>query len=468
MGMFVLCYDEWCENKKKDWSVINLKKFGKLFTKHYAIERFGIMFLTVVCLMIVNLSFIVVKKVQYDKQELSGKVIYTQQFAMSKTGTAGTVQGVYTNEKQDTVFVLLGFESMSDIPVDADSYEIYLTGSTPNFKPTELECRPSGSLYVFGNTGYMGIVLENSGKFPSQILDLVIRSKSDFKGGNNAGSESSFERFNQARVYLNPGGEYAEKAKFLEKDKWSVFDAYEEMVSRPRELEVRDTLRKDLIAMRDTQLVMDEYTKRITGSDMGLVEPKVPSDIADDVIYGMDLREDSKEHLVWSKKDNAWYSESHDGVLDESYVDLFLDTDFLVPGGYDFTWQTGSVKEGYLEDLTGSEKASDWNAYFAQHEKDKEERDVSFDVSKVTFTYTDGSEYGFDTGEGDGVQAKKDARVKESVQTLLDAWTTFYDTKTQYQTVDLPELLHIEADAYDVETSYTVNTDKDGSLLILY
>ena len=120
-----------------------MKKFGKLFTKHYAIERFGIMFLTVVCLMIVNLSFIVVKKVQYDKQELSGKVIYTQQFAMSKTGTAGTVQGIYTNEKQDTVFVLLGFESMSDIPVDADSYEIYLTGSTPNFKPTELECRES-------------------------------------------------------------------------------------------------------------------------------------------------------------------------------------------------------------------------------------------------------------------------------------------------------------------------------------
>lgn len=446
-----------------------MKKFTKLFTKHYAIERFGVMFLTVVILMCVNMSFIVVRKVQHDKQELSGKAVYTQGFSMSKTGTQGTVQGVYTNQKQDTVFLLLNFESMADIPVDAKSYEVYLTGSTNNFKQDELACRPFGSLYVFGNTGYMGIVLENTERFPSQIMDLVLRSKSDFKGGNNAGSTSSFDQYNQARIYFNPGGEYAEKANFLDQKKWSVFDAYEEMVSRPAESEIRAKLREDLIAMRDTQLVMDEYMTRITNPDMGLSEPKVPADIAEDVIYGMDLRESSHERLTWDKSENAWYSEKHHGILDESYVDLFLDTDFLVPGGYDFEWQTGSVKDGYLAELTGSKKLADWDAYFTQHTKDQKDRVSEFDPSHVTFTYTDGSDYSFENQDETGnIQVKKDAQLKDAVQTLTGAWSDFYELKTVYQTVDLPELLHIEADAYDVEESYTVNTDKDGSLLILY
>lgn len=444
-------------------------KIGKLFTKHYAIERFGILFLIVLSLMCVNLSTIVVRKVQYDKRELSGKVVYTTGFSMSKTGTGGSVQGVFTNQKQDECFLLLSFESMADIPVDAKSYQLFLTGSTANFRNDELESHPSGMLYVFGNTGYMGVYLQNSESFPSQIVDLVIRSTSDFKGEkSHANSSSSFEQYNQARIYFNPGGKNAVKAEFLEKEDWSVFDVYEEIVTRPQEEALRAMLKDDLSKMQSEQLLMSEYTKRLSSSDLGMEEPKAPSDIADDVIYAVDPRETREEHMTWDVSQNAWYSKLHKGTISEDMVDLYLDTDFMIPGGYDYVWQTGTVKDGYLEDLTGSSDMKDWDAYFAQHSADQTERADTFDASSVEFRYADGTLYDGDSSNATGSAAKKEAQIKEAVDTLRNSWTNYYSLKTKYQCEDLPELLRMEADAHDVEESYTVNTDKDGSLLVLY
>lgn len=447
--------------------VFVLKKITRLFTKHYAIERFGVLFLVVFSLMVVNLSTIVVRKVNHDKQELSGKAVYTKSFAMSKTETAGTVEGLFTNQKQDECFLLLKFSTMSDIPIDAESYQMFLTGSTPNGNGSEIKCRPSAMLYVFGNTGYIGVYLQNSEKFPSQVLDLVLRSKSDFKGKKaSANSSSSFDQFNQARIYFNPGGSYAQKAEFMEKPDWSVFDLFEEIVSRPQEAEIRSTLKSDLSKMQSEQLLMEEYGDRLSGSDMGLLEPKAPSDISDDVIYAMDPRDEGDEHMSWDRSANAWYSKLHKGTITEDYLDLYLDTDFLAPGGYDFEWQTGSVKDGYLADLTGSDDPKDWEAYFSQHAADAKSREATFDASDVVFQYADGTEYKVDGSSGS--DDKKDGQIREAIHTLQQSWSAYYDLKTKYQCEDLPALLRIEADAYTAQESYTVNTDKDGSLLVIY
>ena len=67
-------------------------KFFRKFGPHYAIERFGILFLSLALSMIVLIASIVARKIQFDNQSLSGMAVYTNEFTFSRTGTIGSVQ----------------------------------------------------------------------------------------------------------------------------------------------------------------------------------------------------------------------------------------------------------------------------------------------------------------------------------------------------------------------------------------
>lgn len=443
-----------------------LRKFGS----HYAIERFGVLFLSLTLCMAMLLVSIVVRKVQYDRQSLSGKAVYTNSFLFSLTETEGSVRGVYVSEDQTKCMLLLRFDSMTDIPIDASEYALFLTGSDVNQGYTSLKSAPSGSLYLFGSTGYMGVYLYNASGFPSQILSLTIRSLNNFADlaevDASGYDDASFARYNQARIYFNPGGSYATHAAFLDTDDWSVSDAYEEMVVRPYESSVRSTLRSDLISMHQQQQVMAEYTQRLQRQN--IASPQTPAMIGSDKIYAVNPSDETKAHLTWSSQEDRWISEDGKRFPNEA-VWLYLRTNQVVPGGYDFTWQDGSVREGYLQNLTGSDAMADWNAYFAEHTAAQGTSSASLNLDDVTWYYTDGSVFSPDTGDTSGsVTNSQQQAISENIASLTAAWEAYYTLKVQYQTVDLPELLHIESDLANVLDTYSVQTNEDETLLTLY
>lgn len=461
-------------------------KLFKKFGPHYAIERFGVLFLSLVLMMVALMSSIVMNKMRYDAKTLSGMAQYTSSFAMSLSGTSGSVRGVYTNKDHSKSFILLQFDSTSSIPITADKYQLFLSGCNKNQDYQEIKSKPNAQIYMFGSTGYMGIYLYASEPFPSQILNLYLRSTVNFahngtnsdEEGDDVGStyeDKTFADYDQAQIYFNPGGSYATQVAFLDEPDWDIFDVYEELVSRPAEKAIRTLLRSDLTKMRDQQLLMKEYTTRLVGDDSEkdvdanlLTSPTVPAVIADDVVYGKTIDGSSKERLQWSIKQNQWFAPEELVGFEDSNVEVYLDTKFVEPNGYQFDWQNGQVKTGYLKELTGSNSLSDWKKYLdGDVSEEEDDGDSGLALDDIVWTYKDGTIFVPD-GDSEEEMTSKEQTLSENITLLTDAWTAFYEAKVDYQTVQLKALLQLEYDSRDIETSYSINSNESGDLLTLW
>lgn len=452
-------------------------KFLRKFGPHYAIERFGIMFMSLFLMMCVLTSTIVVSKVRYDTKALSGQAQYTSSFTMSLSGAQGSVLGVYTNDDHTKCFLLLKFQDVSSVPVDANEYQLFLSGCKKDMTYSELKSKPDAMIYQFGATGYLGVYLYSATPFPSQIMNLYLRSTKNITVGKATTqyADETFNKFDQAAIYFNPGGTYATKASFLDEKKWTVFDIYEELISRPAEVAYRNLLRNDLVEMRKQKSLMDEYANRLVKD--GMTEPSTPAVIANDSVYAMARTsaqtDDNKEkRFVWSVKQNMWYNaddEKNVLTLTDNDAWLYLDTKVVVPNGYSFNWENGMVKKGYLTQLTGSDSLSDWKKYLDDHKSDANIDDTSFDIESIKWTDTSGNIFTPEASDDDEVDStSKTARVSQEINQLKTAWQAFYDAKVKYQTTDLQNLLQLEYDAKDIETSYTINTNESGKLITFW
>lgn len=454
-------------NKKGVYIVKFLRKFGP----HYAIERFGIMFLSLAISMILLVSSIVATKIKYDNRALSGMAQYTSSFTMSLSGATGSVRGVYTNANHTKSFLLLRFNDMSNIPVTADKYQLFLSGCDRDRNYKEIKCNPNAMIYMFGSTGYMGIYLYSSEPFSSQILNLYLRSTVNFTGSKSdvAYSDATFNQYDQARIYFNPGGTYATQAAFLDEDDWDIFDIYEELVSRPAEQSIRNLLYDDLKQMRNQQLLIDEYSQRIV--DDGLVEPTTPSAIAGDRIYAKVIEPGiTDDELKWSIKQNSWYTMDSDGsnvqFFDENEVRMYLDTKMIEKNGYHFNWQDSRIRDGYLKDLTQSDNLSDWKKYIDSHTN--AESESIFNLDEMEWKYQDGTIFIPDDSIDVSGSTSKQQTITNDINKLREALQAFYDAKVKYQTVDLKSLLELEYNARDIETNYSINANESGKLLTLW
>lgn len=446
--------------------VLENMKFFRRFGPHYAIERFGVMFLSLFTAMCILLVSIGITKFRYDTQSLSGMAVYTNAFSMSLSGTEGSVRGVYSNNDHTKAFVLLKFADMTNLPVKASDYSLFLTGADRDMYQTSLKSSPNAMFYLFGSTGYAGIYLYSAEPFESQIMDIIIRANGAFTSSSSSSSsgDSTFSKYNQGRIYFNPGGTYATKTEFLETDDWDAAAAYEELVARPTEKATRTLLRNNIQEMLNQRVIMNEYSNRLVND--GLSAPTMPSEIANDKFYAINPDDKTQEHLAYSISNGLWFTSDSKHTYESSQVHMFLETSYVVPTGYNFTWQLGSIQKGYLKNLTGSNVLSDWDKYFNTMASDSTESTFN---ANGTFTYSDGSKYsGVIVGDAESSANTKTNRINSEIKTLQDAWSAYYEAKVEYQTVNLPVLLHIESDIKDVAESYTVNTNENNSLLTIY
>ena len=100
--------------------------FLKRFGKHYAIERFAILFVVLFTSMLALVTSIVTAKMSHDKQVRVNQTMYTTMFTFSRTGTTGTVEEIYGNEDRTRVFVLLHLDDVSSMVLDANKYQMFV------------------------------------------------------------------------------------------------------------------------------------------------------------------------------------------------------------------------------------------------------------------------------------------------------------------------------------------------------
>lgn len=410
---------------------------------HHAIERFGILFGVLCVSSVVLFSATGVSAFSNNKEALSSTALYTPTFTTSKTEISGEVPGIFVSEDRTRAMVLMQFDDPSQVSVNAEHYQGFLTGSSMDLDQQDLKNTVAGSVYVFGSTGYMGVMLDSSEPFSPQVMDLTMRANTELVYKESDGStaedemseDTSFQKHDQWRVFFNPGGSEAIVSKALGTEKVDVGAIFNELVVSTEEEEIRGRMDAQLALMKtDLNRINDGTTElgRTTadGGTLRLMPPQVPAQIAGDEIIG---------------------SPSVDGAPST----LDLKTQSVLPMGYDFDWRGGSVMDGYLEQVVP--EGSNYVSFLAQRDSETAEED-GFRVNDMQWLLNDGTDLKTDYSSGDTTVKP----LTDIMNKLSQAYQDYYSNKQIYQ-VDLhTELLDLEVNLRNVESNFTKNDSKDA------
>ena len=419
--------------------------------KYHKIERFGIIFTTLLSLMLIVTISISIGYKREQGSQLDERALFTRSFSTSLSGVNGTVHEIYTNEANTKVFLLLEFEDSSKISVDANEYQMFLLGSSMDFSETALKIEPTGTIYMFGSTGYMGVYLDSPEGFDKQILNLVIRNnkplvsvtESVAKAAVEAFGDTSFGKYDQLSIYFNPAGKEAVVSDLLNSDNpLLVSDMYEAFITRPQEMVIREQLRGELLTLKSNLDTIQEYSDRIINGNIEL--PDAP-----ELIRGDSIRVVEAEPTTDST-----------GAEDAPSDILYLETDHVVPGGFDFNWQDGSVKDGYLYDLAA--KANMEPLDFLEYKSTENAIDLGvepFSTSKTEWYRSDGSVFAISSNNPNA--SSLDISISNDIASLQQAWNTYYTNKATYQKTSLKQLLMLELDVISSDASFTMNNSED-------
>lgn len=425
-----------------------VKRFRKRFRldSHHAIERFGISFAALMSVGVLVMTLGISSWWTNGQADLSSKSLYVGKFTSSRTNVSGQVDGVYMDPSGTRAMVLMHTKEGDKLPSTADSYQMFLTKVDSNLNQYPLKgSRITGRYVVFGsNASYMAAVLDNPDGFSLDILDMVVRADKEVSHNDSESTsvksqqkkiqegDESYQKFDQWRILFNPKASSAQRINLGRAG--SDFDAgavYADTVTASSEKEVRDTMDKQLVEMKADLTRIDQYTTALSttqvndnGTPVSIVPPKTPEDIAGDKITGQEPRGGKPSTL-------------------------FLSARSVVPGGYDFSWRDGSVKNGYLDKVVP--EGVSYLDYLQQQtslNKSEPDFDVAFQLSngKPLATYS---------------QKDTFARPLLDLQAnLTDAWSTYWRHKNTYQTKSYTQLLDLDIALRNVETNTSQRTDK--------
>lgn len=404
---------------------------------HYRMERFSLLFCVMVVGIFITTGLCFAAHVQTQNTTLGEQAIYSTEFETSKTGVSGKVVDVYSSKDKTKTLLLLKFDDTKVVSTNADNYQMFLTGASVEQNKQTLDGVPSGSIYMFGNTGYMGVYLVNKDGFGPQILDLVVRCNSELQTKSSEDAEAtgkevedkSFADYDQFRVYFNPGAAKAKHLDCLDGTKApSITNFYNEAVITPQEDAIHKQLKTQVNDMRVSLNQIQEYEKRLETE--GVTVPAEPSVIAGDKVI---------------TNDDGSYTYKPSTVL---------------PGGYDLDWQHKSVTEGFIKGLIKKTDSPNMTVdqYFAMmtREANADASGNQLDTNDIEWQLNDGTLI----SSLSGGKSSRYTKYMDMCNDLTNAWRTYYNQKVDYQREMLGSLLDLEVSKDGILTSSSVNTSE--------
>ena len=438
---------------------------------HHAIERFGIMVGVLGTVGVLLLAGATTTALTNDRAKLDSTVLYTSSFTTSKTQLSGKVPGVYVSTDRTRALVLMQFKDATAASANAKNYQAFLTGTTMDLSQQGLKTQITGEIVTFGSTGYMGVVLNSAEPFEQQILNLVVRANSELvytpeqsrKVREDLQGDNSFAKYDQWQVLLNPGASGAEVSTALDASTFDPGSFYAQTVIAPLEQEQRTKMNDQLGVLRASIATIEEYTSQIEGDEnnnviaitadgVRLIMPDAPVQIAGDEVVGEPGETPAGADLT--------EAEIAAGVVDSSTEELVAE--WTDPRGFDFDWRSGSVEEGYLADIVP--EGVSYANFLADKRKAKagsEGEGTSLGLNDIAWTLTDGSDLASYSSTDTSMRPL--ITVKNG---LSQAWQTYYTEKSNYQVKMYNELIDLEIDLRNVESSSTINSGENA--LITY
>lgn len=430
--------------------ILNKLKIGS----HYRIERFGWIFSLLSLGLLICMGFAWRTQMNLNKIDFKSRAIYSTAFETSRTRNAGSVIGAFSNKERTKAFVLLKMKSMTSLPADASDYRMYITNDSRPGNPRTSTHKPSGGIYMFGTSGYMGLYFIDNAGFEQAIKRITIRIGKELVNvdSNKVRSEDfkddSFTKYDQFNVYINFGAEFGDKMVALDEnysddrinvglkesdvlfgDKIEATKLFKSLVIDPQEKGIKTVLLNDLKSMQTTKNLIAEYTARYEKLDIDGKHGIVPEE-------PMQMRGDEIKDV--------------NGIL-------YLKPSYVYPNGYNFVWQDKTIEDGYLKDVVPDGESA--LNYMINHDKLSE----TMETKSELWYLSDGSLLSaYEDNGGAQFNVVSDATTLRNQ--IIGYWNEYMTVKNKYQTADLRSLLELEITMNAVDRNYTVNDNADTLL----
>lgn len=403
--------------------------------------------------MLICLGFAWRAQMNINKIDFKSRAVYAPVFETSRTHNSGSVVGVFSNTDRTKAFVLLKMKNMESLPSDAKDYRMYITNSSMPGNPRKSDHKPSGSIYMFGTSGYMGLYIIDKAGFERAIKRITVRigkelATVDSNKIQGDAVDESFAKYDQFNVLINFGADFGDKmvqadenspdelinvglkeSDVLSGDKIEATKIFKTLVIDPKEKEIKAVLLDDLKDMQTTKKLIAEYTERYEKLDIdgkhGIV-PEEPIEMRGDEITDVD------------------------GLP-------YLKPSYVYSNGYDFVWQDRSIEDGYLKDVVPAGESA--LNFMIQHDKAVE----TMETKQELWYLSDGSLLSaYEDNGGTQYKVVNDAMVARD--DIIGFWSKYIDKKKTYQITDLRSLLELEITMRAVDRNYTVNDAADTLL----
>ena len=402
-----------------------------IFNKHKKIERFMFTFFSVSIPLILMTGVSIYNKFGLDDEMLASRAIYTTESTFSRTGESAKVAGVFTNSDNTRGMVLIKFPEGTNISSNASDYKVFTTASNLKKGKERLVSQPSGSIYVFGTSGYVGLYFVDNNGFSSQIFKSTIRMEKEFKSVDDKKINKeqlpgeSYSQYDQADFYYNLGATGASKLLTLDKSDFSVQDFYVEAIGSKLNDKKRTEISEKLNDMSKKLLQIKEIKLRLESTavdGVGLIVPELPKEISSDSYSG------SGENILYT-------------------------TDYVYPGGLNFNWKDVDIKTGYFKTInnkTLNPEGLSLSRFLVKLRNDQSGSSIQKFEHK--WVMSDGSKFedfvrtvGLDNS---GVESMNGNVIKYT--SLIDEYMSL---KREYQTKDLKDLLSLDVTLENATTN---------------
>ena len=453
---------------------LRLQRFSDRFKlgSHYTMERFGVVMAALAITGVLFGTLATCGALQAGDAVLGQTALYTTQFTTSRTGVTGQVDPVYVSKDGHRALVLMKFDDPSMMSGSANDYEVYGTGidGGPGGGPTGVDTAMAGTIYGFGSTGYLAVVLQAPDGFAPQLINLTIRANKELVAPKaaasqiGAGQDPTFAQHDQWRVIINPAATGARWLSAL--DGPNMPDAktlYGGAVEFQQEQAKRRALDKEMAAMKASLTRISNLTAQMNqtvipiGKDpaVRLLPPSLPSYVGGDSITGLssaDLR--AKLDSVPANQIEGIANKTERARALDTFADNYTPNTYVLhsagtmDGGVDFDWRSSSVADGYFKLLgKGDESLSDYLASLGNASP------PSFDPQDLVWPLSNGQRVTDLSSTDAGAQALFELRSN-----LINAYQDYFNEKKSYQTVDLPDLLLMEQQLDTIGDSATTAT----------
>lgn len=464
--------------KSKDDSVEKAKNIRNAKFKlgpHNTMERFCatfIVFVIVLGLITVSATH---QKIQNSKIILTEQAIYGNGETMfSLTQDVVNIDGLWTNESHTKAFILIHLPGgMTNLSTQASDYQMLMTCVTE-----PMQGSPSGSIYVFGSTGYIGLGFADAAGFEPAAYKITLRNLSYMSEGNaeaakaaHDGRDGSYAYRNEATIVANFAASGAKTANFYSKPDYTATDIYNELVQSNLINEKIEECDNILVDINKSMRKANEYARRLEDAGISM-EGNLPAEIFGDSISieeSLDIpRYFDANYMLYpsSGKLNSmdgWFTcvDTNNSTAFPEGSRLYYSTDYVFPGGLNYNYQNLTADYDLLSEIIPPGMS------YPQFIESLNEQQSIYSVNR-------GAQFGNYIDTKNGTIFSKDQSnvdlVGENAKTNITNYETeisnIFSKKRDLQIAKLRDLLKIYYDSSSMNDMTSVYMNSDA--LVLY